>query len=179
MDDRDTSILTQVAFKEAGEQARALGLDLLDPGGQASFEEVFSYLTESLFLGVRTQLGGGKSVDERAAQLVQGAFPGTTVVQQQQQPPQYQGQPAQGFPPAVVQPYQGQPNGVGVGPHNYQLTVKGNQFGPLPDWLYAAAANDNVHEVYDNRDQPAGSRRPMFKSTAGGRDAPAYWAPGR
>jgi hypothetical protein len=189
VDTRDTSILTQVAFKEAGEQSRAIGLNLLDPNGQAQFEQVFSYLTESLFLGVRTQLDAEGA--NKAGELVRANFPGTIQVapgaggynapqaqtggwqpQDQSGAGGYGGPQAQSFPQA---------NGGGaVGPHNYQITVKdGKQFGPLPEWLYPLAAADNVHEVYDNRDQPPGSRRPLFKSTSGGRDAPAYWAPGR
>jgi hypothetical protein len=180
VDDRDTSILTQVAFKGAIEWAVADHVDLTNPDQQAAFEQVFSHLTESLFLGVRTQLGG-----EKAGQLVHAAFPGseswTPADQRSAQQPQMAPQP-QFAPQAHQDPGGGwgatqAPQAQGYG--GYQLSVKGNQFGPLPEWLFEAAAKDNVHEVYDNRDQPPGSRRPMFKSTAGGRDAPAYWAPGR
>jgi hypothetical protein len=168
VDTRDVSILTQVAFKEAGEQSRHLGLNLFDQDGQAQWEQLFSYVTESLFLAVRSQIDSEGA--NKAGELVRAAFPGSTAVAQMpQDAPQAQGwqQPPQ------------QATGGAVGPHNYQLTVRGTQYGDLPPWLYEMAAKDNVHEVYDNRDQPPGSRRPMFKSTIPGRDAPAYWAPGR
>jgi hypothetical protein len=62
--------------------------------------------------------------------------------------------------------------GEGVG-----VKVRGNQFGPLPDWLIAEAKAADVSEVYDNRDQVAGTKRPWFKATEGGKDAKAFWPP--
>jgi hypothetical protein len=62
--------------------------------------------------------------------------------------------------------------GEGVG-----VKVRGNQFGPLPDWLIAEAKAADVSEVYDNRDQVAGTKRPWFKATTGGKDAKAFWPP--
>lgn len=179
MDTRDTSILTQVAFKEAGEQARAMGLDLREDEGQAQFERVFSYITESLFLAVKTQLGG----DDKAGELVRGAFPGTVQVQ-----PQWQPEAAGGYTPHPQPQWQPQPvaEGYGVapkvppgtyGPHNYQLVAKNEQLGPFPQWLYDEAAEFNVHEVWDNRGSDPAKRQPIFKGT-GGRDAHAFWGPG-
>lgn len=170
MEDRDISILTQVAFKEASAQASGLNLDLTTPDGQTTFELIFNYLVESLFVSVKAQQGA----EAQAGQLIKANFPGTHVVQQHPSAqPQQQGWGATPTPAQL--PYQQQ----AVGPHNYQLTVKGNQFGPIPDQVYQWAAENGVHEIYDNRDQPPGSRRPLFKSTAGGRDAPAYWATNR
>jgi hypothetical protein len=57
------------------------------------------------------------------------------------------------------------------------ITVKGNQFGELPDWLVLDAFQAGVTEVYDNRDQVAGTKRPWFKATTGGKDAKAFWPP--
>jgi hypothetical protein len=57
------------------------------------------------------------------------------------------------------------------------VTVKGNQFGELPDWLVLEAVQAGVTEVYDNRDQVAGTKRPWFKATTGGKDAKAFWPP--
>ena len=57
------------------------------------------------------------------------------------------------------------------------VTVKGNQFGELPDWLVLDAFQAGVTEVYDNRDQVAGTKRPWFKATTGGKDAKAFWPP--
>jgi hypothetical protein len=174
MEDRDISILTQVAFKEASAQAQAADLDLTDPEGQARFELIFNYLVESLFVSVKAQQGA----EAQAGQLIKANFPGTQVVHQHPSVPQQQ---TWGATPTPAQlPYQQQGSfAQPVGPHNYQLTVKGNQYGAIPDAVYQWAAENGVHEVYDNRDQPPGSRRPMFKSTAGGRDAPAYWASSR
>jgi hypothetical protein len=62
--------------------------------------------------------------------------------------------------------------GEGIG-----VKVRGNQFGPLPDWLVLEAKEAAVSEVYDNRDQVAGTKRPWFKSTEGGKDAKAFWPP--
>ena len=62
--------------------------------------------------------------------------------------------------------------GEGVG-----VKVRGNQFGPLPDWLIAEAKAAGIDEVYDNRDQVAGTKRPWFKATEGGKDAKAFWPP--
>ena len=58
------------------------------------------------------------------------------------------------------------------------VSVKGNQFGPLPDWLVIEAVQAGVTSVYDNRDQLADNpKRPWFKATEGGKDAKAFWAP--
>jgi hypothetical protein len=45
------------------------------------------------------------------------------------------------------------------------VRVKGKQHGPLPDWFIEQAAAKGVREVWDNRDQIAGTRKPHFKST--------------
>ena len=57
------------------------------------------------------------------------------------------------------------------------VRVRGNQFGELPDWLVLEAFQAGVTEVYDNRDQVAGTKRPWFKATTGGKDAKAFWPP--
>ena len=57
------------------------------------------------------------------------------------------------------------------------VTVRGAQWGPLPDWLVLDAFQAGVSEVYDNRDQVAGTKRPWFKATTGGKDAKAFWPP--
>jgi len=53
-------------------------------------------------------------------------------------------------------------NGAGT------LTVRGTQHGPLPEWVIAAAKEQGIVEVYDNRDSIEGTRRPAFKCTASG-----------
>jgi hypothetical protein len=63
--------------------------------------------------------------------------------------------------------------GEGVG-----VKVRGNQHGPLPDWLILEATQAGVTEVYDNRaDVLDNPKRPWFKATSGGKDAKAFWAP--
>ena len=57
------------------------------------------------------------------------------------------------------------------------ISVRGTQWGDLPDWLVLDAFQAGVSEVYDNRDQVAGTKRPWFKATTGGKDAKAFWPP--
>ena len=54
------------------------------------------------------------------------------------------------------------------------ISVKGNQFGPLPDWLVLEAAQASVTQVWDNRDKVAGTKRPWFKDVNGEK---AFWPP--
>jgi hypothetical protein len=55
------------------------------------------------------------------------------------------------------------------------VSVKGNQFGPIPDWLVLEAAQAGVTQVWDNRDQLAANpKRPWFKDVNGDK---AFWAP--
>ena len=54
------------------------------------------------------------------------------------------------------------------------VTIKGNQFGPIPDWLVLEAAQAGVKQVWDNRDKIAGTKRPWFKDVNGDK---AFWPP--
>jgi hypothetical protein len=54
------------------------------------------------------------------------------------------------------------------------ISVKGNQFGPIPDWLVLEAAQAGVTQVWDNRDKVAGTKRPWFKDVNGDK---AFWPP--
>jgi hypothetical protein len=54
------------------------------------------------------------------------------------------------------------------------VTIKGNQFGDLPDWLVLEAAQAGVTQVWDNRDKVAGTKRPWFKDVNGDK---AFWPP--
>ena len=155
MDFRDRSIITQVAFKGAIDLAH--DLDLSTPEGTAEFEMIFNFLANSLF----NQIG---DPEEQAAKVIQAHFPGAVQVGQQQAPVPT---------PQVMQPTVPY---VPQGP-SYTLSVKGNQFGPLPDWLFQQAAEKGITEVYDNRDRIAGTKRPWFKATTGGDNAPAFWPP--
>jgi len=55
------------------------------------------------------------------------------------------------------------------------ISIKGNQWGPIPDWLVLEAAQAGVTKVWDNRDQLAANpKRPWFKDVNGDK---AFWAP--
>jgi hypothetical protein len=54
------------------------------------------------------------------------------------------------------------------------VSVKGNQYGDLPDWLVLEAFQAGVTTVWDNRDKVAGTKRPWFKDVNGDK---AFWPP--
>lgn len=153
MDFRDRSIGTQVAFKGGIDLCH--DLDLTTQEGQAEFVQVFSFLTDCLLEAMVLQ----SPPAEQQAQVIQGQFPGSQVVA---------GNSSGAYnPPGYTQPQ----------PPTFNLTVKGTQHGALPDWLFEQAAAKGVTEVYDNRDRAQGTKRPHFRSTTGGDDAPAFWPP--
>jgi hypothetical protein len=163
MDDKDRSIATQVAFKEASAHALALNLNITAPEHQGVFEEMFSYLTESLLQAIATP---------GAVDAVVKAFPGTQPVAQQYA----QGATSNpGYPAQQAPAFEPQHQQQAFAP--MAVKVKGSQFGPLPDWLFAQAAEKGVTEVYDNRDRAAGTKRPWFKATTGGDNAIPFWPP--
>ena len=168
MEFRDVSIMTQVAFKEASTHCN--DVDLTDDDGQSQFELVFSFLQSSLLNAVES------ATSEQMAEVIKAEFPGTTAsspaaVSWQGGEQVYPQPQTTGYVP--IQQTTGYPGQQTQG----NLAVKGNQFGPLPDWLFEAAAAKGVTEVYDNRDRATGTKRPWFKSTSGGDGAPAFWPP--
>ena len=54
------------------------------------------------------------------------------------------------------------------------VTIKGNQYGEIPDWLVLEAVQAGVTQVWDNRDKVAGTKRPWFKDVNGDK---AFWPP--
>ena len=54
------------------------------------------------------------------------------------------------------------------------VTVKGNQFGDIPDWIIFEASHAGVTHVWDNREKVAGTKRPWFKDVNGDK---AFWPP--
>ena len=55
------------------------------------------------------------------------------------------------------------------------VSIKGDQWGPIPDWLVVEAAQAGVSQVWDNRNQLAANpKRPWFKDVNGDK---AFWAP--
>lgn len=134
--DKDVSILTQVAFKGAVEATDAY--DIASEEGQAYFEGVFSYLTESLITAVKaavaehataTNIPKGASTPPRsAAQAIKDELGGTELP--------------------------------------FAVTVKGTQHGPLPAWFVKEAESRGTTSVWDNRDQLAeNNKRPWFRDT--------------
>jgi hypothetical protein len=55
------------------------------------------------------------------------------------------------------------------------VTIKGDQWGPIPDWLVLEASQAGVTQVWDNRNGLAANpKRPWFKDANGDK---AFWAP--
>lgn len=147
MDFRDTSIMTQVAFKGAIDLCR--DIDVTTQEGQAEFVQAFSFLTDCLVEGVR----GQAAPEQQAAEVIRGNFPGTTTVQQNTSG-NTSGTYSQPQPATQPQPQQPQPG----------LTVR-KQTAAVPDWLYEQATAAHETEVWDNRaDIPPGSNRPWFRA---------------
>ena len=62
-----------------------------------------------------------------------------------------------------------------VAPQGGTVRIKGQQHGPIPEWLNAECAKVGVTEVWDNRDGlSANPKRPWFKAVQGDK---AFWAP--
>jgi hypothetical protein len=60
-------------------------------------------------------------------------------------------------------------------PEAMGISIKGDQWGPIPDWLVLEAAQAGVTQVWDNRNQLAQNpKRPWFKDANGDK---AFWAP--
>lgn len=60
------------------------------------------------------------------------------------------------------------------------VALRGDVLGAAPDWLIAACAKDGVTEVWDNRKEAQGTRKPWFKqvtSKDNAESAKAYWPP--
>lgn len=153
MDNRDNVIGIQVAFKGAIDMSK--GADLSTEPGQGEFKLTFDFLKDTLL----ESMTGAASPTEQAAQIIRGNFPGTTNVASNETP---------GYnpPPQYA-------NG-----QQHTLTIKGQQHGPIPPWMFEAAAAAGVTEVYDNRDRAATNPKyPQFKATSGGPNATPFWAP--
>jgi len=57
----------------------------------------------------------------------------------------------------------------------FEIKVRGQQHGDIPNWLLADARKAGVSEVFDNRDGLAQNpKRPWFKATTGDK---AFWPP--
>lgn len=143
MDNRDMSILVQVAFKGAVEVAgNQIGSDI----GNAAFVETFGFLADALVTEVTARQGGGITAQVPApspAQKIQQAFPDAGAANTVE----------------VIQ------------------TRNGGQHGPLPDWLFSAAALKGVTKVFDNRDRLSQNPKlPWFKAPKE-QGEHAFWPP--
>lgn len=150
---KDQSIVTQVAAKIASE----LVLKTSDVN-----ENIMHWVTAFDAVNEALQNAHGNSI-EHGAQLVQEAFPNSTV--------EAYAEPA----PAramIAQPAPMSANKAGV-------QIAGKQHGDLPNWLITACQKAGVARVWDNRDQAVGTKRPWFKQADNveGSDAVAFWPP--
>ena len=153
---KDQSIVTQVAAKIASELT--CKTDLND-GSMANIQSTF--LSHFDFVNEVLQGAHGNSI-EHGAQLVQEAFPNSTVED-------YQPMPAKAMiatPPPMMSA-------------KGSVEIAGKQHGDLPNWLITACQKAGVGRVWDNRDQAVGTKRPWFKQadTVDGQEAVAFWPP--
>jgi hypothetical protein len=159
MDQKDRSIVTQVAAKIAGE----LTPHALDNGPTSPeevgnvFTRVFAVVLDAVFDGIaETESKHGGTVVARPQQSVLEA--GKKVPQQV----------ADAFPGTVV-------DEVG------SVRIAGRSHGDIPSWLIAACQKNGTTAVFDNRDKVLGAdgeplnKRPWFVD-ADNRDL-AYWPP--
>jgi hypothetical protein len=153
---KDQSIVTQVAAKIASELT--CKTDLND-GSMANIQSTF--LSHFDFVNEVLQGAHGNSI-EHGAQLVQEAFPDTTVEE-------YTPAPRKAMI-AQSAPMMGAKGSV---------EIAGKQHGDLPNWLITACQKAGVGRVWDNRDQAVGTKRPWFKQadTVDGQEAVAFWPP--
>ena len=146
---KEESIVAQVAAKIAAEMIVASGAS----SPSAQWEEAYEFVRDKLFEDHGFQSGG---------------FIPQSQPRQQTAPYQDAGQAQYAIDTAM-------PGATEV---THSLRVKGDMHGPLPDWLFGAAADAGVTEVWDNRDQLAANpKRPWFRSTSGGENAAAFWPP--
>ena len=153
---KDQSIVTQVAAKIASELT--CKTDLND-GSMANIQSTF--LSHFDFVNEVLQGAHGNSI-EHGAQLVQEAFPDTTVEE---------------YTPAPRKAMMATPSPM-TGSKG-SIEIAGKQHGDLPNWLITACQKAGVGRVWDNRDQAVGTKRPWFKQadTVDGQEAVAFWPP--
>lgn len=150
---KDQSIVTQVAAKIAADlvlAAKPLTVDEAVADWASATQTVYSVLAE---------MHGWQQIEapipvQRAVQNVVAQFPEAVVMTEEQ-----------AAAPAPTQTLKAAGS----------LRIAGKQHGPIPEWLYAAAAKDGVTEVWDNRDKlDSNPKRPHFKAVNGDQ---AYWPP--
>lgn len=152
MENRDLSILTQVAFKAAIETMPVGN----DPMARSNFIEHLSFLTDALVSEVESRIGNKTTPAVAPAHLPD--VPATALAQVQQV-----------FPEA--QPVVQQAPAMQVG-----VQIKGKVHGDMPAWLITAASAKGVSSVWDERDKLSQNpKRPWFRSTEN-KDV-CFWPP--
>jgi hypothetical protein len=149
MDNRDKSILTQVAFKAAIE---VCGENIGSDAGNLAFIETLTFLTDCLMAEVADRTGVTTNVL---------STPAPAPVQQEQN---------------LVQEVFGQVEQVNTTVEIIR-TKNGAPFGDMPAWLIKAAQAKGVTKVFDNRNRLAENpKMPWFKAPADQGDH-AFWPP--
>lgn len=150
MDNRDISILTQVAFKGAIEVCRD---NIGNDAGNLAFIETLHFLTDALM----------QEVGERTGSAMAKPAPAPAPA------PQAQAQ-------AAVQEVFGQVEQVNT---NVEIipTKDGAPFGDMPAWLISAAQAKGVTKVFDNRNRlSTNPKLPWFKAPKD-QGEHAFWPP--
>lgn len=158
MQDKDMSILTQVAFKEAAANYRAKGFSVVE--NAAAFIDEVSVLTDVLVAEVNGRVEAMRGTPVNAPQKA-----AATV-----------GAPQQFNAEAAMS------EAFGATPAPFEITAKNglNNGEPLPAWLYDACSAVGETEVYDNRGEVAGTRKPHFRAVNAKDDSgrpQGFWPP--
>lgn len=143
---KDQSIILQVAGKIAADLTnKHEDINQTITNWSIAFDAVSDALLTTMGMNIAT-------ATQTEAMVVE-AFGGTVVTQ-----------PAPVYAPT-------QPVATG----GFQVRIKGQQHGPIPEWLHSECAKVGVTEVWDNRDGlSANPKRPWFKAVSGDK---AFWAP--
>jgi hypothetical protein len=143
---KDQSIILQVAGKIAADlTTKHEDINQTITNWSIAFDAVSDALLTTMGMNIAT-------ATQTEAMVVE-AFGGTVVTQ-----------PAPVYAPT-------QPVATG----GFQVRIKGQQHGPIPEWLHSECAKVGVTEVWDNRDGlSANPKRPWFKAVSGDK---AFWAP--
>jgi hypothetical protein len=148
MDNRDISILTQVAFKGAIEVCRD---NIGNDAGNLAFIETLTFLTDALM----------QEVGERTGSAMAKPAPAPAPAPQAQQ---------------AVQEVFGQVEQVNTNVEIIP-TKDGAPFGDMPAWLISAAQAKGVTKVFDNRNRLSSNPKlPWFKAPKD-QGEHAFWPP--
>lgn len=149
MENRDISILTQVAFKGAIEVCRD---NIGNDAGNLAFIETLTFLTDALLSEVNQRTGSSAPMSHAVAPT-----------------------PAQAQ--SAVEDVFGNTEMLSTGSVEIIRTKDGAPFGDIPAWLISAAQAKGVTKVFDNRNRLAQSPKlPWFKAPKD-QGEHAFWPP--